>query len=379
MHLKFSLKELFFTSLLFLYLLFALFINETGFILLGLLFLFLSVVFFISLDSKKIVRLSPIINYFFFAYTIFVLSAQFFWSSYDLKDIVAIYVFFVFLPLLFINITFLHQAFLTAIYNALYFFFVISSVFIIFYGLKYGIDWGRPNFYEGFLFHKNGIATIYELLLIFVIYDIKRTKILKFLIVSVIGVCCLIIVGSKTALLVFFLFTLGRFSKYAFVIFLIGYIVSLTVIMSNNDNIEDSAFRTANYRVLIWNQAMNEIFNFPEALIGNGPGAFQSKVEKYGLQDVDNTHNYLIQLTHSYGFIGLVIFLTYFFAVLIKFGFWSSPFTVAFWAFNIHSLFDVGWVKGPGFFVCVIMGGIFCERIVYGHFRKDNSKKIEFL
>lgn len=375
MHLKFNLKELFFTSLLFLYLLFALFINETGFIVIGLLLLFLLVVFFISLDNRKTIHLSSVISYFFFAYSILVLCSQFFWNSYDLKDIVAIYIFFVFLPLLFINITFLHQDFLRSINNALYFFFIISSILIIFYGLKYGIDWGRPNLFEGFLFHKNGVATVYEMLLIYAIYNIKKTKVLNFFIVSAIGICCLIIIGSKTALLIFFLFALGRFSKLAFVIFLMAYVVSLIVIMNDSNNIEDSAFKTANYRVLIWNQALDEIFSFPEAFIGNGPGTFQSKVEEYGLQDVDNTHNYLIQLTHSYGLIGLVIFLGYFFAVLIKFGFWTSPFTVAFWAFNIHSLFDVGWVKGPGFFVSVIMAGIFCESITYGHFRKDNCKE----
>jgi hypothetical protein len=83
-----------------------------------------------------------------------------------------------------------------------------------------------------------------------------------------------------------------------------------------------------------------------------------SSVNQFALGGKTAIHNYFLQLVHGFGAILLSVILAFFFWIYRRFGILSSGAAAAFWMFNMHSFFDVGWVTGQGFLASLVLGMI---------------------
>jgi O-antigen ligase len=129
------------------------------------------------------------------------------------------------------------------------------------------------------------------------------------------------------------------------------------VAMSRGSLNLESPLRNMVLRLLLWAQAWNEITASPTSVwLGVGPGTFAAAADLPGLEGIESPHNMLLQWWHSYGLLGLLLFAGFLAWLLRRFRVTSSPFLAAFWLFNLHALFDVGWVKGAGFVASVALG-----------------------
>jgi hypothetical protein len=119
----------------------------------------------------------------------------------------------------------------------------------------------------------------------------------------------------------------------------------------------DAALETVVQRFILWAHAWDQITASSATWwFGVGPGTFLAPLQIESLEGIAGTHNIVLQLWHSYGLLGLVLFTYLFWRLFRRFGFARSPFVAAFWLFNVHALFDVGWVKGPGFVASAALG-----------------------
>ncbi len=292
-------------------------------------------------------------------FTVFLIVTFVTWSpAYDIKDVISTYLYFLVIPTLVYNICRLYPSFIPSAETGLTFFFYLFSGSVVLHTVIYGVDWERSNFFGIGILHKNGVSAFYEILYIITLYSSrKNTSTAKKVFIILLGMFCFIGIGSKTTLALAALFTLGLFARPIFYLCSYVAVVGLGYLVFYPGKIEDSPFRTATYRYLIWNQAWTEITKNPTAFfVGNGPGTFVSTTKEYELYGLDNTHNYLLQTWHNYGIIGACIFIGLFVGIYKSIGFWRSPAALAFWIFCFHGMFDVGWTKGPSFFASFCLG-----------------------
>lgn len=336
----------------------ALILNNIGFAIVGAILSIWAVFLLIYIWLSSRITNTPLFYLFFMLYTVYVVVAFSFWRiAYDFKDIIATYLFFVFIPLIVINLNYTYTSFKRGLIAGIKVFFIIFSVAVFVHAFVFGIDWERSSFFGLEIFHKNGVSAFYEILFIFILFRNSRSFKLSVLLTILVGFTCLIIIGSKTTIALALLFTIGFYSRSLFKfsgLLLLCILIYLIFFISDLDT---SPFRTASYRALLWEQAWQEIRATKTTLIlGNGPGTFIAKIRAYELYGIEGAHNYIVQLAHNYGFLGLSVFFYFFRKLWQNFKIFDSPASVAFWMFNMHALFDVGWVKGAGFFASIFLG-----------------------
>ncbi len=322
--------------------------------------------------TNKLVNTPAQFSFFIF-YTLYLLLAFSFWEGdYDPKDIIATYLFFVFIPILVVNLHSRHSTFELAINHALRAFFLLFSLAIFYHAFRYGIDWTRPTFFNLDFFHKNGVSAIYEIVYIYILFKNKKSSKKVISLIIFIGMSCIVIIGSKTTFGLATLFTIGFFSRSLFVVLSLITLGVLVYLVFFFEDYSKSPFRTASYRGLLWRQAWKEIVASKTTFfLGNGPGSFVSTVKEYDLFGMEGTHNYILQIMHNYGLSGLLVFGVFFRNLWKRFGLFASPAAVAFWMFNLHALFDVGWIKGTGFFASLFLGIAIVIAIVQKNDKKE--------
>jgi O-antigen ligase len=226
------------------------------------------------------------------------------------------------------------------------------SVTTLVYGLGAGIDLQRNVIFIPDM-QKNGVGTIYEMLFLYVFASARRNVLMQ-LAALLTGIPALLIIGSKTALALSFLFALGLWARWLFVV---GAPAAFGGVIWEALKFDyESTLRTAAFRLLTWRQAWQEIDASPQTLLfGNGPATFMSRLP-FSETTTTGAHNIVLQFWHDYGLVGLVVVALLFGWVWRRFGMLTIPGIACFWLFNFHALFDVGWVNGPGFVAGLVLG-----------------------
>jgi O-antigen ligase len=271
----------------------------------------------------------------------------------DLKDAAAIVVFFAVVPSLMVAFSLRDEQWLEAARGTLVVMFLASSVLIIGWAAVYGVNWQRNTFLLPTL-HKNGVAASYEVLLLSTLLNRRAWH--QRAAVAALGLFCLVLIGSKTGLgltAMMMAVILFRWVGAAAVVIVLA--SSLGFIRANLAL--EGPLETAVQRFILWAHAWDEITaSSSHVWFGVGPGTFVAPVQVQSLEGIAGTHNLILQFWHSYGLLGLLLFTVLFLYVARRFGFTRSPFLAAFWLFNVHALFDVGWVKGAGFIAAAALG-----------------------
>jgi O-antigen ligase len=271
----------------------------------------------------------------------------------DLKDPAAMIVFFAIVPSLMVAFSLRDEQWLAAARTTLALAFVGFSVVVIAWAAVYGVDWQRNTFLLPTL-HKNGVAATYEVLLLTTLLERRAWH--QRAAVAALGLLCLALIGSKTGLglaAIMILVILFRWAGAALVVVVLA--SSFGFIRANLAL--EGPLETAVSRFILWAHAWDQITESGSHLwFGVGPGTFLAPIQIRSLEGIAGTHNLVLQFWHSYGLLGLTLFGLFFLAVARRFGFTRSPFLAAFWLFNLHALFDVGWVKGAGFVAAAALG-----------------------
>jgi hypothetical protein len=340
------------------YLIASVFLNDSiQFVMIGVL-LIISF-FLVSLTTKLYVIHEHIYVFLTILFITILVSFPHWKTPFDWKDIVALFLYFGVIPTVISSLNNNFSDTQIIFINSVKIFFLIFVTFILLYGCFYGIDFNRSNLLNFGIKNKNGFSFIFEILFIFTLYSSNKNKNSIFIITQIfLGFICSLIIGSKTSIFLIFIFSFIYYFHYLlrplFVTTLLG-MISFYLLYQYGCFI---ALKTAFSRFLLWNEALNEIFNnYNTFLWGNGPGTFKSKLHFIDLYEISSPHNYLIHIFHSYGIIVLSLLLFYFkrtFNLLKK----NPPFYYSFMIYFIHSFFDVGFVKGPGFVAALIIGFI---------------------
>lgn len=271
----------------------------------------------------------------------------------DLKDPLALVLFFAVVPALLCALALRDDDWLDAARRTFFLAFVIASATIISWALFAGVNWQR-NYFLFQTLHKNAVGPVYEVLLLAVTLDQHHRG--RRLLYAATGLACLVLVGSKTALVLAaaaMAILLLRWWGVALVV--LAAVPAVAISLGSLDL--ESPLRTAVLRFVLWTQAWNEITASSSHLwLGVGPGTFAALTDLPGLVGIQSPHNMLLQFWHSYGLLGLLLLTGFFAWLLRRFGVTRSPFLAAFWLFNLHALFDVGWVKGAGFVASAALG-----------------------
>lgn len=271
----------------------------------------------------------------------------------DLKDAAAVLVFFAVVPTLMVSLSLRDDRWRDAARVTLAFAFVAFSILIVAWAAVYGVDWRRNIFLLPSL-HKNGVAATYEVLLLTTLLDRRAWH--QRAGVAAVGLLCLALVGSKTALgLALIMITIILFRWVGAAAVLIVLAASFGFIRANLAL--EGPLETAVQRFILWAHAWDQINESAGHFwFGVGPGTFVAPVQVQSLAGIAGTHNIILQFWHSFGLLGLLLFSLFFLHVARRFGFARSPFLAAFWLFNLHAMFDVGWVKGAGFVAAAALG-----------------------
>jgi len=202
--------------------------------------------------------------------------------------------------------------------------------------------------------HKNAVGPDYEVLLIPVLLDQPTRG--RRLLCAAVGLVCLVLVGSKATIVLTTAAVAILLFRWMGVAAVVLAAVPALAMSLGALNLE-SPLRNAVLRFVLWAQAWDEITASPTHFwLGVGPGTFKALVDLPALVGIESPHNMLLQWWHSYGLLGLLLLTGFFGWLLRRFGATSSPFLLAFWLFNLHALFDVGWVKGAGFVASAALG-----------------------
>ncbi len=353
-------NSLIFCLMLFVYLIASFFPSTPSFILLATLISIWGLFTLINLNKQ-----STIFNYtfpfsllsVFFIYIIF--SYPYWEDNFDSKDLIAEILFLWIIPFIIVSNIRYSKSFEFALIKSLRYFFVASTFLILVIGLFVGVDFDRSFFFsfQSFDLHKNAVAVIYEVQYCYALYTgIQQKKKLGTLLIILFGFLSLLIIGSKTALLLMLLITFGLFNRWLFILGGVLVAYGILHIMVFDVDLE-SVFRTAYFRRLLWEQAWAEIISTKTHLyLGNGPGTFEYHGEEYGLQGIHGTHNLFLRYFHNYGLFGISIFTSLYIWLFRRTGFWTTPAGLSFWIFVTHSMFDVGWTKSSGFFISLFLG-----------------------
>lgn len=279
---------------------------------------------------------------------------------FDAKDPAALMLFFVVIPALLCALAMDDYRWLKSSLTTWRVVFAVWSVAVVSWAVVAGVDWQRDHFFLDTL-NKNSIGASYEVVMLAVLLNERGFG--RRMWTGVVGLLCLALIGSKTALVLTTLVTvIALFGWVGVGVVLIG-VTSVAIAFISLGSLSfspvelNSPISTAFHRIILWAQAWDEITASPRQFwLGVGPGTFRSVVTELGLEGLGGTHNIVLELWHSYGLLGLSLFLGWFVAIGRRFGVVSSPFLTAFWLFNLHALFDVGWVKGAGFIASAALG-----------------------
>lgn len=230
--------------------------------------------------------------------------------------------------------------------------FWVFSLCTLVYGLGAGIDLDREAVFVPDM-QKNGVGAIYELLFFYTFASARRNLLVQ-LAALLTATPALLIIGSKTAIALSLLFAMGLWARWLFVV---GAPTALVGVIWEALKFDyESSLRTAAFRLLTWQQAWQEIAASTQTLLfGNGPATFVSKISVL-VEEIPGTHNIVLQFWHDYGLVGLFVMTLLFGWIWRRFGVLASPGIACFWLFNLHGLFDVGWVNGPGFVAGLVLG-----------------------
>lgn len=317
------------------------------------------------------VKIKEIFLYFFVAYLIMFLVSKSFWlPGYDTKDIISSLLFFSLIPSLFHSLSHSYENTILLGITTFWFFLCFT---ICFWGLESGIDFQRSTIFNIPYLHKNGVATFIEMGYVVTLFSGKNKKIISKFFIFMLCSISLLFVGSKTAiLLVTFisLFSAERLSSLfflvprlliTFLLLLFLFIEQIYEVLVNVENLY-----TASLRFVLWDKALSDVLvSYISFIFGIGPGNFEvSELKIGGLELIDSPHNYILSILNSYGLLGLVVFGVYFlyiFSLSKQKNILNTYFFLAYMLFFLHSLFDVGWVKGSGFFIAMITGLMFIK------------------
>lgn len=279
---------------------------------------------------------------------------------FDVKDPLALMLFFVVIPALLCALVMRDYRWLKGSRTTMRVVFAIWSVAVLSWGVVVGVDWQRNHYFIETL-NKNSVAASYEVVMLTVLLNEQRLW--RRIGIGAVGLTCLALVGSKTALVLVTSVTMIALVGWVGVALVILGLMTAAIAFLSLGSLSfspvelGSPIGTAFHRIILWAQAWDEITASPLRFwLGVGPGTFKSVVTDLGLEGLGGTHNLVLELWHSYGLIGLSLFGGWFVSLGRRFGIVSSPFLTAFWLFNLHALFDVGWVKGAGFIASAALG-----------------------
>lgn len=273
--------------------------------------------------------------------------------GFDVKDPVALLLFFCVVPSLVVAFAQRDPTWLDAARRTVGVAFVLSSGAIALWATIYGVDWERPYFLLRVL-HKNGVAATYEVLMLATLLEQRAWH--RRAGVAAIGLICLALTGSKTGLGIALVITTVVLLRWVGVALVVGGLAASLGFIRANLAL-GGPLETAVQRFILWAQAWDDITaSSSHWWFGVGPGTFTAPVVIKDLAGIAGTHNMILQFWHSYGLLGLALFALFFAHLARRFGFARSPFLGAFWLFNLHAMFDVGWVKGAGFVASAALG-----------------------
>lgn len=332
----------------------------------GLIYIIIAILFFILYIIYEGINISFFLNtslfdlflLFLFSYTILILIDIRYWAAeYDKFDIAAYYLFFFIIPLIFAILTFESSKFERYLTESIYIFFLITSILILVNANINGIDWNESILIKNSKFHKNGIACIYELLMVFIYFSLNNKTFLKYTSLAL-GFICLIAIGSKTAIgLVAIVIIISKIPIKIIICGVIIISVSIIWLIINSDIFIQDFFYTSFTRILIWENVIEDISKSNVSIIfGNGPETFTSSVKEGDSFGMNHPHNIVLYLLQVYGIVGLVIFSIYYYKVFKIIRIKSSPYFFPFTIYILHSMFDVGWTKSTGFFASLFLG-----------------------
>ncbi len=305
------------------------------------------------------------LNYFFF-YTILILISFSKWQpNYDSKDIISSYLFFSVIPILFQSLS---VKYFTIIEQSIKHFWILLAISICVWGGIEGIDFNRSRIFNIDNLNKNGVATFFEIGFIIYYFSNKDQSTIKKTITISLCLLSTLFIGSKTsiALIIFILFLPQKLIKKTFFLIPVILFFLFLIIISNiatiyNFLVDKDEFFTASLRFILWEKAIEDvIINYNTFFFGIGPGSFETAGLNIGdLSTIESPHNYMLAMFNAYGLIGLILFIWYFSRLLFlqkTNNSYNDYYFLSYTLFFLHSLFDVGWVKGQGFFIAMISG-----------------------
>lgn len=314
-------------------------------------------------------HINKIFKYFTVFYIITFVISNIFWNQdYDKKDIISSLLFFSLIPIVYNSLATQYH---NVIHLSITTFWILLCISICFWGIDNGIDFSRSMIFNLQNLHKNGVATFIEMGYVVTLFSTNEKSYPKRILLFILCFTALVIVGSKTAILLVFFVTILPINILIRLFFLlpIFLVVLFFITLINFEDIYDilsgtDELFTASLRLVLWDKAISDVTGSIKTLIfGIGPGSFDSTTLTIGdLSLVESPHNYIISIFNSYGIVGLILFGSYFSNIFIKSRtkkYYISSFFLAYVLFFFHSLFDVGWVKGSGFFIAMITGLMF--------------------
>jgi hypothetical protein len=288
-------------------------------------------------------------------------SALFWQANSDLKDVVGLYTFFIIVPLLYLAAYRSIDNLGTHVHYALQVAFFGTSVIVLADILINGFSFYRSQIIG---LNKNGVSFFFEVIYCYLLFNSRNGSGWWTATVIGVGLTTLFFIFSKTAIGFGVVFTLGYFSSVLFVLSLVLIGVIGVSIMLFFDRSSLLVLGTAIDRLLLWTDALEEITrSWTRFFFGYGPGQYVSDVHQYALADKKNIHNYFLQIAHGFGAITLAVIVSYFFWIFRQFGVLASGPVAAFWIFNLHATFDVGWVTGQGFLASLTLGMILARNL----------------
>lgn len=288
-------------------------------------------------------------------------SALFWQANSDLKDVVGLYTFFVIIPSLYLAAYRSIDNLGTHVNYALHVAFFGTSVIVLIDIFINGFSFYRSQILG---LNKNGVSFFFEVIYCYLLFNSRNGSGWWTATVIGVGLTTLFFIFSKTAIGFGVVFTLGYFSSGLFVFSLVLIGVIGVSIMLFFDRSSLLVLGTAIDRLLLWTDALEEITrSWTRFFFGYGPGQYVSDVQQYALADKKNIHNYFLQIAHGFGTITLTVIVLYFFWIFRQFGVLTSGPVAAFWIFNLHATFDVGWVTGQGFLASLVLGMILARNL----------------
>lgn len=207
--------------------------------------------------------------------------------------------------------------------------------------------------------HKNTIGlTLTPLLLVWIF---SFNKLAYRILAAALALIVLTVLLSKASILVVLIMMFSEMLTpvvcmiVCWAVFIVGYMARDSLYYVN-------FFDTIFQRSLLMEEAWAELVVSDQTfMMGIGPGMFRSKLLVFGLEENTSSHNAILDIWCGFGFIVTAIIVVYLVVFFYKLRACRGPFLIGFCGFFAHSMFDVGWVRGPGFIAAIVMGAALAE------------------